>query len=170
MVGFCRQSHFENSGFPDLCFNAGSGRPGRQISSSRSSTAWRKNVFLETLVAGECAHLQDSVCLSVCLSTCLYVDLSVGLSVYLSVCLSVCLYFSWYVCLSVCLSVFENSFPWCFDACRIFWKNTYFCRQNIFEDHFIFLLHWGRTVFSKWLGQAYLTFKITGSGRPVFSK
>ena len=28
----------------------------------------------------------------------------------------------------------------------------------------------GRHVFSKWLGQAYLTFKVTGSGRPVFSK
>ena len=39
-----------------------------QKSSSCSSTAWRKFIFLQTIVVWECENLQESVGLSVCLS------------------------------------------------------------------------------------------------------
>ena len=48
-------------------------------------------IFSQTIIAGERANLQYSVCLSVCLS--------VGMFFSLSVCLYICLYFFLYVCL-----------------------------------------------------------------------
>ena len=104
--------------FPIHTNNQDSWQTVRQISSSGSSTVWRKFIFPQTIVVGEHLNVPDYVSLCVCLTLSLSVRPSVCLSVFLSVCMSV--YLS--VFLSVCLSVFENSFPRCFVTYRIFWK------------------------------------------------
>ena len=77
------------------------GPAGCLISSSRSSIAWSKFIFSQTIVAGEDANLQRFF-LSVSLSVCMYVFF-VCISVFLSACMSVCMSVCGFLCQSVSL-------------------------------------------------------------------